>query len=211
MLAQLRVFPGAHLSRGVRRGRKFAHGQHVMQPNDGAPPAGSTSSQEINTMYTRSLASVALVAAAVLVSSSARAQSATAVEQVMIGVSMQTKRLDTALTTLGQIEKGLHGTDAGSVGEVANAGRQFTGAVGEATPVGLILRHMKHPDDIRFTRAILAISASKAVLVANTDAEIINRYLPQIATPAAAAESTKIRDAILETRNLLEAFAQVPE
>jgi hypothetical protein len=182
-----------------------------MQPSDGAPPAGSMNSQGRNAMYTRSLASVALVAAAVLVSSSARAQSATAVEQVMVGVSMQTKRLDTALTNLGQIEKGLHGTDAGSVGEVANAGRQFTGAVGEATPVGLILRHMKHPDDIRFTRAILAISASKAVLVANTDAEIINRNLPQIATPAAAAESTKIRDAILETRNLLETFAQAPE
>jgi len=94
---------------------------------------------------------------------------------------------------------------------VANAGRQFTGAVGEATPVGLILRHMKQPDDIRFTRAILAISASKAVLVADTDAEIINRYLPQIAAPAAAAESAKIRDAILVTRNLLEAFAQNPE
>jgi len=162
-------------------------------------------------MYTKSFASVVLVAAALFVSGSARAQSATAVEQVMIGVSMQTKRLDTALTNLGQIQKGLHGADAGSVDEVANAGRQFTGAVGEATPVGLILRHMKYPDDIRFTRAILAISASKAVLVADTDAEIINRYLPQIATPAAAAESTKIRDAILETRNLLEAFAQTPE
>ena len=133
-------------------------------------------------MYTKSFASLALLAAAAFVSSSACAQSTTAVEQVMVGVSMQTKRLDTALSNLGQIEKNLHGADAGSVDEVANAGRQFTGVVGEATPVGLILRHMKYPDDIRFTRAILAISASKAVLVANTDAEIINRNLPQIAT-----------------------------
>jgi len=147
----------------------------------------------------------------VFAANSAHAQSATAVEQVMVEVSTQTKRLDTALTTLDQIQKGLHGTDAGRVGVVANAGRQFTGAVGEATPVGLILRHMKQPDDIRFTRAILAISESKAVLVADTDAEIINRYLPQIAAPAAAAESAKIRDAILVTRNLLEAFAQNPE
>jgi hypothetical protein len=162
-------------------------------------------------MYPRALTCVALFAGALFVSICARAQSATAVEQVMVGVSMQTKRLDIALTNLDQIEKGLHGADVGSVDEVANAGRQFTGAVGEATPVGLILRHMKYPDDIRFTRAILAISASKAVLVANTDAEIINRYLPQIATPAAAAESTKIRDAILETRNLLATFAQTPE
>jgi len=162
-------------------------------------------------MYSRALASVTLVAAVLFGSAGARAQSATTVEQVMVGVSMQTKRLDTALTNLDQIEKSLHGADAGSVGEVANAGRHFTGAVGEATPVGLILRHMKAPDDIRFTRAILAISANKAVLVANTDAEIINRYLPQIATPEAAAESAKIRDAILQTRNLLEEVARTPD
>jgi hypothetical protein len=183
----------------------------VTESRDGLLIAGKKDPLRRNAMFAKFFTSVALVAAALFVSSSVRAQSATAVEQVMVGVSMQTKRLDTALSNLGQIEKGLHGTDAGSVDEVANAGRQFTGAVGEATPVGLILRHMKYPDDIRFTRAILAISASKAVLVANTDAEIINRYLPQIATPAAAAESTKIRDAILETRNLLEAFAQTPE
>jgi hypothetical protein len=162
-------------------------------------------------MYTRAFASVALVAAAVFVNSPARAQSTAAVEQVMVGVSMQTKALDTALTNLGQIEKSLHGADAGSIGEIANAGRQFTGAVGEATPVSLILRHMKNPDDIRFTRAILAISASKAVLVANTDAEIISRNLPQVATPAAAAESARIRDAILLTRNLLAAVAQAQD
>ena len=162
-------------------------------------------------MYTRLLASMTLVAAAWHVSGSVRAQSATAVEQVMVGVSMQTKRLDTALANLGQIEKNLRGTDVGSVGKIANAGRQFTGAVGEATPVGLIFRHMKAPDDIRFTRAMLAVSASKAVLAADADAEIIEHYLPRIATPAAAAESAKIRDAIVETRNLLATFAQMSD
>jgi hypothetical protein len=199
------------LDRGAQREHSIPGARHVTESRDGLLIAGKKDPLRRNTMFAKVFTSVALVAAALFVSSSVRAQSATAVEQVMVGVSMQTKRLDTALSNLGQIEKGLHGTDAGSVDEVANAGRQFTGAVGEATPVGLILRHMKYPDDIRFTRAILAISASKAVLVANTDAEIINRYLPQIATPAAAAESTKIRDAILETRNLLEAFAQTPE
>jgi hypothetical protein len=182
-----------------------------MEPNAVALPADSKHFFRRNVMYTKSVASLALLATAVFVSSSACAQSTKDVEQVMVSVSMQTKRLDTALSNLGQIEKNLHGADAGSVDEVANAGRQFTGAVGEATPVGLILRHMKYPDDIRFTRAMLAISASKAVLVANTDAEIINRYLPHIATPAAAAESAKIRDAILETRNLLETFAQITD
>jgi hypothetical protein len=162
-------------------------------------------------MYMRLLASMPLVAAAWLVSGSVRAQSATAVEQVMVGVSMQTKRLDTALANLGQMEKNLHGADVGSVGKITNAGRQFTGAVGEATPVGLIFRHMKAADDIRFTRVILAVSASKAVLAADTDAEIIERYLPRIATPAAAAESAKIRDAILETRNLLATFTQTAD
>ena len=70
---------------------------------------------------------------------------------------------------------------------------------------------MKYPEDVRFTRAMLAISASKAVLAANADTEIINRNLPQITAPGAAAESAKIRDAILETRNLLEKFAQTAD
>jgi hypothetical protein len=208
MLTQSSFMLGA-LVNGVHRGRNSSRGWRVTEPNDAARPAGSRHLLRRNVMYTKSFASLALLAAAVFGSSAACAQSTTAVEQVMVGVSMQSKRLDTALSNLGQIEKNLHGADAGSVDEVANAGRQFTGAVGEATPVGLILRHMKYPDDIRFTRAILAISASKAVLVANTDAEIINRYLPQIATPEAAAESAKIRDAILETRYLLEAVAQM--
>jgi hypothetical protein len=53
----------------------------------------------------------------------------------------------------------------------------------------------------------LAISASKAVLIADSDIEIINRAIPKIATAAAAADSTEIRDAIVLTRNLLETFA----
>jgi hypothetical protein len=154
---------------------------------------------------------VLLTAVAVFGSGSLRAQSATAVEEVMVGVSMQSSRLNSALTKLGQIEKSMRGADAGSVGEIAKAGHQFVGAVGEATPVGLLLRHMKYPDDVRFTRAILAISASKAVLVADTETKVINRYLPQIKAQQAAAESAKIRDAIVETRNLLEVIAHTPE
>jgi hypothetical protein len=162
-------------------------------------------------MYSRTLATFVLVTAATFASGSVGAQTVAAVEQAMIGVSMQTKRLDTALLSLGQIEMSLHGTEVDSVGQVASAGRQFTGAVGEATPVGVILRHMKSPHDIRFTRAMLAVSANKAVLIADTDTGIINRFLPQIETPAAAAESATIRDAILQTRILLETFVRVPE
>jgi hypothetical protein len=58
---------------------------------------------------------------------------------------------------------------------------------------------------------MLAISASKAVLVADTDTEIINRNLPNITTREAAVQSAKIRDAIVETRTLLEVFARTPE
>jgi hypothetical protein len=140
-----------------------------------------------------------------------QAQDATAIEQVMVSVSVQTKRLDTALDNLGVIGKSLHGADAGRVGEVANAGRQFTGTVQEAAPVSLILRHMTAPEDIRFARAMLAISASKAMMAADSDAQLISRYLPQISTPQAAAESMRIRDAILATRSLLAAVARPPE
>lgn len=70
---------------------------------------------------------------------------------------------------------------------------------------------MTAPDDIRFTRAMLALFASKAMRIADSDAQIINRYLPHIATPEAVAESVKIRDAILQTRKLLAAVAETPQ
>jgi hypothetical protein len=162
-------------------------------------------------MYSGVFTSVLLTAVAIFGSSSLRAQDATSVDEVMVGVSMQSSRLNTALTKLDQIEKRMRGADASSVGEIAKAGHQFAGAVGEATPVGLLLRHMKYPEDVRFTRAILAISASKAVLVGDTETKVINRYLPKIKAQQAAAESAKIRDAIVATRNLLEVFAHTPE
>ena len=162
-------------------------------------------------MNSRSLTVALLLTAASLGCMPVSAQNAAAIEQVMVSISMQTNRLDTALDTLAVIGKNLRGADAGRVGEVTSAGRQFTGAVGEAAPLSLILRHMTAPDDIRFTRTMLAISASKAVLMADSDAQIINRYLPHMATPQAVAESVKIRDAILETRNLLAAVAHAPE
>jgi hypothetical protein len=158
-------------------------------------------------MHAKAIATVALVAGALFANLPAHAQTVAAVEQVMVGVSVQTKRLDTALTNLTEISKSLHGADAESAYEVANAGRQFGGAVGEATPVGVILRHMKNPEDVRFTRAMLAIAASKALLAADFDIGVINQSLSQIVNPAAAAESTTVRDSIVATRNLLETFA----
>jgi hypothetical protein len=158
-------------------------------------------------MHARAIVAVVVIAGALFSNEPVRAQSVAAVEHIMVGVSSQTRQLDAALTNLGEISKGLRGADADSVDEVTIAGRQFSGAVGEATPVGVILRHMKSPEDLRFTRTMLAISASKALLAADTDIEIINRAIPKIATPAAAAESTKVRDAIVLTRNLLETCA----
>jgi len=158
-------------------------------------------------MHTRIIAAAVLFTGAALVGHPVRAQNLAAVEQVMVGVSTQTKQLDTALVSLGKISMGLHGSDAASAEEVAHAGHEFNGAVGEAAPVGVILRHMKNPEDVRFARTMLAISASKAVLVADSDIEIINRALSQIANPEAAAQSIKVRDAIVLTRNLLGSFA----
>jgi hypothetical protein len=189
------------------RDGKLSATRQVLPPNRPVLRAGANHSLGRNVMHARSMTTVVLVAAALFAISSAGAQTVAAVEQVMVGVSAQTKQLDAALASLGDISKGLHGADADSAAEVTNAGRQFSGAVGEATPVGVILRHMKSSEDVRFARAMLAISASKALLAADSDIEIIDRALPKITTPAAAAESAKVRDAIILTRNLLETFA----
>jgi hypothetical protein len=160
-----------------------------------------------NVMQTRIIAAALLFTGAAFAGHPVRAQNIAAVEQVMVGVSTQTKQLDTALASLGKVSKDLHGSDAERADEVAHAGHEFSGAVGEATPVGVILRHMKNPEDVRFTRTMLAISATKAVLVADSDIQIINRVLPQISNPEAAAQSIKVRDTIVMTRNLLGSFA----
>src|SRR5450759_2139365 len=115
-----------------------------------------------NVMYAKTLAAVVLVVGALLGSDRAGAQTVAVVERVMVGVSTQTKQLDTALANLGEIAKGLHGTEGDSAEVVTNAGRQFSGAVGEATPVGVILRHMKNPEDVRFTRTCLLYTSDAA-------------------------------------------------
>jgi len=158
-------------------------------------------------MHVKAMTTATLLAAALLANLPTRAQTLVAVEHVMVGVSAQSKQLDVALANLNEIAKSLQGTDVEGVNLVANAGRHFSGAVGEAAPVGVILRHMKNREDVRFTRAMLAISASKALLAADSDIEIINRSLARISDPAAVAESKEVRDSILLTRNLLETFA----
>jgi len=197
----------ARLSPTTLGERQVAQDARILGPCDCATSVGCNDSKGRNVMYAKTLAAVVLVVGALLGSDRAGAQTVAVVEHVMVGVSTQTKQLDTALANLGEISKGLHGTEGDSADVVTNAGRQFSGAVGEATPVGVILRHMKNPEDMRFTRTMLAISASKALLVADSDIEIISRALPQIVTPAAAAESAKVRDAIVVTRSLLETFA----
>jgi hypothetical protein len=197
----------ARLSPTTLGERQLAQHARMPGPGDAATSVGFNHSKGRNSMYAKTLAAAVLVVGALLGSDRAGAQTVAAVEQVMVGVSTQTRQLDTALANLGEISKGLHGTEGDSADVVANAGRQFSGAVGEATPVGVIFRHMKNPEDKRFTRTMLAISASKALLVADSDIKLISRALPQIVTPAAAAESAKVRDAIVVTRNLLETFA----
>jgi hypothetical protein len=199
-------FSGLHLNRKEVEG-ELSGSAHAAPANEYALRTDTNHSSGRNVMQARAIAAVVAVAGALIASDPACAQSVAAVEQVMVGVSAQSKQLDAALANLGAIAKTLHGTDADGADEVANAGRQFSGAVGEATPVGVILRHMKSSEDIRFTRAMLAISATKALLAADSDIEIINRALPRIETPAASAESAKVRDAIVMSRNLLETFA----
>ena len=117
------------------------------------------------------------------------------------------KQARIAAKNLRQMERSLTVREAEAIHSILSAQSEFYGAYGEAVSVGQILLMMKSEEDRAVVREFLGDSARNIVATVDEESDYINKFLPEIAAPAASAEASKIRDSMIEVRNLFAPFA----
>jgi hypothetical protein len=85
--------------------------------------------------------------------------------------------------------------------------QDFQGALSEALGVGHIFTEMKAAEDVNTVRLYFVEDSRHTVESADKDLDLINYCLVDITAPAALAEATKIRDAIIDARDIFRPFA----
>jgi type IV secretory pathway VirB2 component (pilin) len=144
--------------------------------------------------------------ACMAVVSTASAQSMTDVAHAITAAIALEHQTDIARRNLLQMQRSLTGNDAEAIHAVLTADEEFFGAYSEVVSVGQILAAMKYPEDRDVVRQFFADSSRNIVATVDQDADYINKFLPEISAPAAALEASKIRDSIVEVRNLFAPF-----
>jgi signal recognition particle subunit SEC65 len=145
--------------------------------------------------------------AGLAVSVPAPAQSIADVQHALAALEPRVKQLDTADRNLGQMESALNNIERDALNRVLSAKSNFYVAVDEARSIARILVNMTSPEDTRYVRSEFRESIRFVTETTRTDLERVNFYLTQLTTPAVMAEATKIRDLMIEIRDILKSFA----
>jgi hypothetical protein len=154
------------------------------------------------------IGSIVLMASGIAVSVPATAQSVPDVQHALSALRPRVQQLNAAGTILDQMERVMRGApEFDVIAEIISARFDFVGSLGEAHTTALIFINMTCPDDVRFVRGAMRESAHSLVNVADIRIEEINVDLALLTTPAVVAEATKIRDLIIEIRDILKPFA----
>jgi hypothetical protein len=117
------------------------------------------------------------------------------------------KEMSTALNNLRQMTRGLTSTESGAATDVFQAEINFHCTLNEVITIGQILGDMKSAEDRSTVGQYFSQSSRDAVAHADIAIEYINNNLVAITTPAALAEATKIRDAVVRLREVFQQFA----
>jgi hypothetical protein len=136
-----------------------------------------------------------------------RAQSVGDADHAMHAMDLRMRALNAARKNLQQIELHRDGHEADAAREITDAETiVFTAAVKVFT-VAFIVTGMKCPDDLRFTLKQFGLVADSFVTTADTELTQVDANIRNVATPAALAEATSIRDLIVDLRDFLKPFA----
>jgi hypothetical protein len=137
---------------------------------------------------------------------SARAQSVADADNAMRAMDLRMRALTTARKNLQQMEYRRDGHEADAARDIADADAiVFTAAVKVFT-VAFIMTGMKCPEDVRFTQRQFGVVVDSFVTTADAELSRVNESLRSVAAPAALAEASTIRDAILDLRDFLKPF-----
>jgi hypothetical protein len=140
------------------------------------------------------------------------AQSVPAVFHAVAAASAVDQQLLAARKNLSQMSRGLTSIERDCASSVWSAATDFQGTVSDAINVGRILTEMKSPEDLNTVRVYyFGQSSLNAATVGDYDLELVNNCLVDITTPAALAEATKIRDAMVRLREIFQPFTVRPQ
>jgi len=153
------------------------------------------------------IAATFLLVALDLATTTARAQSVADVDHAIHAMELRMTALNTARKSLQQMEYHRDDHEAYAARDISDADTTvFTAAVKVFT-VGFIVTGMKCPDDLAFTRKQFGVVVDSFITTADAELTLVNLNIRNVATPAALAEATNIRDLIVDLRDFLKPFA----
>jgi hypothetical protein len=148
-----------------------------------------------------------LVALGSATATTARAQSVADADHTLRAMDLRMRALHSARKNLQEMERHRDDREADAVREITDADTSaFTAAVKVFT-VAFFITHMKCADDVLFSQQQFGLVVKLFISTADEQIPRVNENLRNVAAPAAVAEGTTIRDAIVDLREFLKPFA----
>jgi hypothetical protein len=148
-----------------------------------------------------------LVALGAATATTARAQSIADADHTLRAMDLRMRALNSARKNLQQMEYHRDDREADAVQEITDADTTaFTAAVKVFT-AAFFITGMKCPSDVRFSQQQFGLVVKSFITTADEQIPRVNENLRNVAAPAAIAEATTIRDAVVELREFLKPFA----
>jgi hypothetical protein len=152
-------------------------------------------------------AMVLFVALAATSASNARAQSVADADHTMRAMDLRMRALNSARKNLQQMTHPGDDREADAVRAITDADTATFAAAVKVFTVAFFITGMKCPEDARFAREQFGVVVKSFVAMADEEIPRVNDSLREVAAPAALAEATTIRDAMVDLRQLLKPFA----
>jgi hypothetical protein len=112
-----------------------------------------------------------------------------------------------ARKNLSIMSQGMAETERCAARDLLSASVVFWEVTEESREVGHILGEMKSVDDQSTVLRHFGAVTHRVVAIGETDIQLVNEFLTSITTPPAISEAKKIRDKMIEVRELLKPFA----
>jgi hypothetical protein len=137
----------------------------------------------------------------------ARAQSVADADNTMHAMDLRMRALNTARKNLQQSGHYRDDHEADAVREITDADVSVFAAAIKVFTVAFFITRLQCPDDIRFSQKQFGSVVESFVTTADEELSRVNENLGNVASPAAVAEATKIRDVMVDLREFLKPFA----
>lgn len=153
---------------------------------------------------------VLLVALDLATATAARALSVADADHTMRAMDLRMRALNAARKNLQRMENRGDDHEVDAAREIADADVAVFAAAVKVFTVAYLVKGLKCPDDAGFLQQQFGVVARGLVATADEELSRVNGNLHQIAAPAAVAEATRIRDAMIDLQTILKPFVTDP-